>query len=209
MQHVSPKSDGFTLVELLVVISIITILAGLTISTMSFAQNNAARNRARAEITGLSVAIESYKIDNGDYPRDANTDGLDASTLPGMTTSAPSPYVLLSSVALYKALSGDTALLSGTTGVDSSGQKLKVYFPFKPNMLYPKVPAGTARTTATAVQAIVDPFKNVYGYSTIGSAVASGSAATSGTSGYNPTFDLWSTGGATSTSGTGVWLTNW
>jgi len=211
MKHVFPKSDGFTLIEILVVISIITILAGLTISTFSYAQTSAGRNRAKAEVNGLSVAIESYKIDNGDYPRDATakaaTDTLDATksisgdtVIPPYKSATPTvssqqPLVIPSSVVLYQALSGDT---NGDLAVDSdaSGNKNKVYFPFKKNML--------SIAASGTVQAIADPFKNAYGYSTLGT-------ATSGSSGYNPTFDLWSTAdfARTGVSSTNAWISNW
>ena len=201
MKQRSTKSDGFTLVEILVVISIITVLAGLAITAMRGAQVSAARNRARAEISALSGAIENYKTDNGDYPRDTNTEALDATqaTSSGaLLASNPTPY-MLSSLTLYSALSGDSSLLGTATA--------KVYFPFRPNMLYPKVPAGTARTATTKVQAIVDPFRNSYGYSTIGS----GTAAVTGTAGYNPTFDLWSTADYDQKGQTlpAAWITNW
>jgi len=207
MKPLSAKPDGFTLVELLVVISIITLLAGLTIAAMGGAQNSAARNRTKAEISSLSVAIESYKIDNGDYPRDptsaAATDKLDATQSTSADALISSGKYMLSSVVLYQALSGDTSgnrSVGSTTDASGNTVKNKVYFPFKSGMLYPKGPMGST----TTVTALLDPFKNVYGYSTI-------YIATSGSSGYNPTFDLWSTAdhdqlGATPTA---AWITNW
>lgn len=59
---------GFTLVELLVVITIIAILAALVLSTAGGIQDKAARSRAQSEIAALGAALESYKADNGDYP---------------------------------------------------------------------------------------------------------------------------------------------
>ena len=209
MKHVSSKSDGFTLVELLVVISIITLLAGLTIATMGGAQTSAARNRTKGEISALSVAIESYKIDNGDYPRDTNTDGLDATTSTSsgaLVSTTPTSY-MLASLALYKALSCDGVDGSTPDRVLSTAEKAagRVYFSFKSGMLYPKAPAGST----TTVTALLDPFRNVYGYSTKNLADVQAGAATPG--GYNPTFDLWSTAdhdqaGATPTA---AWITNW
>ena len=197
MKHVFPKSDGFTLVELLVVISIITLLAGLTISTMGGAQTSAARNRARAEISALSLAIESYKVDNGDYPRDTNTDTLDATKSSSSDALISKGAYMPAALALYKALSGDGVDGSTPDRILSTAEKAagKTYYSFKAGMLYPKAAVGVS----APVTAILDPFRNVYGYSTLGT-------ATSGSSGYNPTFDLWSTAGTT---GTAAWLTNW
>ena len=68
----SPVS-AFTLIELLIVIAIIAILAGLILSTAGGIQKKAARSRAESEVAALSAALESYKADNGDYPTNANT----------------------------------------------------------------------------------------------------------------------------------------
>src|SRR6185503_13972999 len=67
---------AFTILELLIVMTIIIILAGLTIATMGYAQNKSRRSRAEAEIAAISAALENYKADNGVYPSDGNTDGL-------------------------------------------------------------------------------------------------------------------------------------
>lgn len=72
VNHTNRKS-AFTLVELLVVITIIGILAGLVLQIAGFAQKKAARSRAEAEIAALSAALESYKADMGDYPANSNT----------------------------------------------------------------------------------------------------------------------------------------
>jgi len=201
------KLQGFTLVELLVVITIITILAGLTLSTVEYANKKAAMDRARTEIAGLEVALESYKIDNGDYPRSTGTsqtdmaaDKLNAQTDLNATYVAGGKYQL-ASLALYEALSADT----NADRVISSAEKAagRVYFPFKPNMLYPPSPVGAA---AVAVTGIADPFHNIYGYSTIGSSTTGTQAG-----GYNPTFDIWSTVDPkkSGTTPLATWITNW
>src|SRR5436309_15595112 len=64
---------AFTIIELLVVISIIIILAGLILSTVGYVQKKGARSRAEAEIAAISAALESYKADNGIYPTDSNS----------------------------------------------------------------------------------------------------------------------------------------
>ncbi len=64
---------AFTLIELLVVMAIIIVLAGLVLSTVGYVQKKGARSRAETEIAAMSAACESYKADNGIYPRDATT----------------------------------------------------------------------------------------------------------------------------------------
>ena len=64
------KADAFTVIELLVVMSIITVLAGLVLATSGYVQEKSKRSRAEAEIAALSAALESYKADMGVYPSD-------------------------------------------------------------------------------------------------------------------------------------------
>ncbi len=67
-RHAPHHRDAFTLIELLVVITIIAILAGLTLAAVGGVQQKAARSRAESEVAALSAAIDSYKLDAGDYP---------------------------------------------------------------------------------------------------------------------------------------------
>lgn len=69
-----PNHGAFTLIELLVVITVIAILSGLVLNTAGYIQKKSARSRAEAEVAALSAAIESYKLDNGDYPSGTNSD---------------------------------------------------------------------------------------------------------------------------------------
>src|SRR5205807_5758756 len=102
---------AFTVIELLVVITIIIILAGLILSTIGYVQKKGARSRAETEIAAMSAALESYKADNGIYPRDAtasSTDNLAALTDSSYATKSPPDPVPTSydpSVAAYSAAS--------------------------------------------------------------------------------------------------------
>src|SRR5436309_14713676 len=77
--------NAFTLIELVVVFALILVLSGLVLSTVGYVRKKAARARAETEIAAMSAACESYKADNGTYPRDptANTatDSLNARTM--------------------------------------------------------------------------------------------------------------------------------
>ncbi|MFZ4386847.1 MAG: prepilin-type N-terminal cleavage/methylation domain-containing protein [Chthoniobacterales bacterium] len=74
--------NGFTLIELMIVIAIIAILASLVLSTAGYVQKKAARSRAEAEIAAVGAALESYKADNGDYPRGSASPVLVTSLMP-------------------------------------------------------------------------------------------------------------------------------
>jgi prepilin-type N-terminal cleavage/methylation domain-containing protein len=71
-RHPRPRHAGaFTLIELLIVVSIIAVLAGLTLGAMGFVNRKGAESRARTEVAALAAAIESYKLDLGNYPPSA------------------------------------------------------------------------------------------------------------------------------------------
>jgi prepilin-type N-terminal cleavage/methylation domain-containing protein len=59
--NVGEASRAFTLIELIVVIAIIIILAGLILSTVGYVQKKGARSRAETEIAAMSAACESYE----------------------------------------------------------------------------------------------------------------------------------------------------
>jgi prepilin-type N-terminal cleavage/methylation domain-containing protein len=215
------RRGGFTLIELLTVMTIIAILAALILSIAGFAQKKAAMSRAQAEIQALSAGCESYKADNGTYPYQptATTTG----SIPAITgsfngttsgsTNVPSDilfpagaqvgacsagnsastnaYYTNASLELYEALTGDLTC-SGTGS--ASGTKNYIA-DMKPDV-WGRSNMSTAVGSGNKVLYLSDPFGNVYGYST-----ACASASTigkTGTFGYNPTFDLWSTGGSIS-----------
>lgn len=64
------RKQGFTLVELLVVMAIIGILMGLVIGISGAVQQGAAEAKAKAEIADLMNEIEKYKVEKGSYPDD-------------------------------------------------------------------------------------------------------------------------------------------
>src|SRR5436189_3964786 len=72
------RYNAFTLIELVLVVGIIIVLAGLVLSTVGYARKKGARARAETEMAAISAAIENYKADNGIYPQEASsTDTLD------------------------------------------------------------------------------------------------------------------------------------
>lgn len=144
----------------------------------------------------MYAACEAYKADNGSYPQSPSSDALDPSS------TAPSIYdpanYKASSLFLWQQLSGH--LQDANPTLPSTGTNYAEDI-FKDPML-----AGTKTGgRVTAVAFIKDPFGNSFGYGTAGlaaqqaykAAVSANPTATPKRAGYNPTFDLWSTGGKT------------
>ena len=64
------RRRGFTLIEMLVVIAIITILAGLVIPLAGIAAKKKKISQAQSQISAIQVAIGQYKNKKGFYPPD-------------------------------------------------------------------------------------------------------------------------------------------
>jgi prepilin-type N-terminal cleavage/methylation domain-containing protein len=74
---IARRAMAFTLIELLAVISIIAVLAGLLVGLAPQAAARMKESRTRAELENLVTAIEAYKAKYGVYPPD-NVTGRDS-----------------------------------------------------------------------------------------------------------------------------------
>jgi prepilin-type N-terminal cleavage/methylation domain-containing protein len=131
-------SRAFTLIELMVVIAVILILAGLVLSISGYAMDKGKRSRAETEIAAMSAAMESYKADNGIYPAHSVSTGQ--------------------AHALYQALTGDgnDAIGGSTASTGTPGSSNRSYMSLKPAMVTPNPPGNSAR--------VVDAWRYDYGY---------------------------------------------
>ena len=71
-----PMKAGFTLIEILVVLVILSILAALIVPNVMSRPDDARVTAAKADIRAISSALELYKFDNYRYP--ATEEGLQA-----------------------------------------------------------------------------------------------------------------------------------
>jgi type II secretory pathway pseudopilin PulG len=87
-------ATAFTLVELLVVISIIVLLAGLLLVAVNRVFRQGSDTRAAADLASIATALEAYKQDFGDYPRVTQTNTGAAVLCKALI--GPSPHAPLS-----------------------------------------------------------------------------------------------------------------
>lgn len=85
-----PRAAGFTLVELMVVIVIVGLLATVVMINVMPSQDRAMAEKARADVSVLEQAIETYRLDNLSYPR--TEDGLEALLRPPAGLVRPERY---------------------------------------------------------------------------------------------------------------------
>lgn len=90
------KQQGFTLIEIMVVVVILGILAALVVPQVMGRPDQAKVTVAGGDIKGISAALEMYRLDNGIYP--STQQGLDAlvtrpSTPPQARSWSPDGYL--------------------------------------------------------------------------------------------------------------------
>ena len=85
-QNKSSSYDAFTLVELLAVITVIGILAGLTLGAAGAVRRHGATSTAKAEVAALQAACDRYFADNNLYP--SNTSAAPSAVNPTNYTTA-------------------------------------------------------------------------------------------------------------------------
>ena len=158
---------AFTLIELMAVITIIVILAGLVVGGMGFVSERQAKEKAKVQIQLLAKGIEEYKLDMGVYP------GLATDTPIGGNVSKE----------LYQALFKDGYdYTSAATPPSNWTKATKIYVPeLDPRTTKQGWVVTTTGTTPTANLEITDPWGKPYYYR-------------KGTNAQNPDFDLWSAG---------------
>lgn len=85
MISLSKRKEGFTIVELLIVIVVIGILAGLVITTYSGIQQKARNTERQTDLKAVQGQLEAYYATNGYYPANSTTNGLGTSSSENVT----------------------------------------------------------------------------------------------------------------------------
>jgi prepilin-type N-terminal cleavage/methylation domain-containing protein len=145
---------AFTLIELLTVIAIIAILAAITFGVVRGVNERAAIGQAKAELASLAQALESYKMQYGDYPRSDGANVANATT--ASTTDGPGVLfnALIGKLGPYNVGTSSAATINGRSVVDLSR------FSLQSATALPATPS-----TATLVaNAFIDPWGRRYLY---------------------------------------------
>ena len=133
---------AFTLIELLAVITIIGVLAGLTLGAAGAVRRHGATSTAKAEVAALQAACDRFYADNNTYP--VNTNVSPASSF------APTGYIAAGQ-ALFTNLFG--------TNQYNLPPSTKRYFEPKPAMV---------SSATNANPWFIDPWGYAYGYNSDG-----------------------------------------
>ena len=145
---------SFTLIELMVVVAIIAVLAGLVLGGAGAVRGRAARGQAKAEIAAIEAGLVRYQMDFGGYP--VPVTGISIS---GNSYAAnPSTYTTAGQT-LFTNLWG-AANYATTTGGG------KQYLNVKPSMV-----------NTSGVNYFIDPWGYAYGYYWSGTSSLYGGAA--------------------------------
>jgi len=76
------NEKGFTLIELLIVVAIIGIIAAIAIPNLLNAIDRGKQKRTMADMRSIGTAVESYAIDNNQYPVRADMNNLQTDVEP-------------------------------------------------------------------------------------------------------------------------------
>ena len=122
LQHIKLQSAGFTIVELLIVIVVIGILAGITIVAFNGVQDRARWTQLQSDLSSINKAVQVYHAEHGEYPitsaswgwRYSCAVGVGNSFIPGIETIASN----LKQAPCGGATTSDDTWIYGSDGVD-------------------------------------------------------------------------------------------
>ena len=106
----SMHDHGFTLVELLIVVVILAILAGILVPQFSSATDDAKLSSLDTNLANVRSAIEIYYQQHGHYPGSVTAAGANCAAGPGGTTgtgAANSEAAMISQLSLYTDINGE------------------------------------------------------------------------------------------------------
>lgn len=140
------NAKSFTLIELMTVVAIIAILAGLVLGGAGAVRQRASRGQAKAEIAAIEAGLVRYQMDFGGYPVPSNNIQVEGNVY----GAKPTDYASAGRT-LFASLWGSSTYSNTTPGQ-------KQYLNVKPSMV-----------NSDGQNRFVDPWGNTYGYYWTGS----------------------------------------
>lgn len=134
MRRMGSGRGGFTLVELLAVVAVLAILAGLVMAATGAVRSSAARTNAMATVHGLHTAFQAYKTEFGQWPMTINSADILDNETPGSSTAAlqyttTNANGVLNRLEKYKLFAFDHEFLDSTTDgylIDQWGYRYQI-----------------------------------------------------------------------------------
>ena len=141
---VKKYSSGFTLVELLIVVVILAILAGILVPQFSSATDDAKLSSLDSNLANIRSAVELYYQQHGHYPGAVAAAGSNCASGPSGTTGTGAintEAALLSQLSLYTDINGE-----GCTKSDTSFK----YGPYMKKAAMPQNPLTNVATVSVS-----------------------------------------------------------
>ncbi len=127
--------SGFTLVELLIVVVILAILAGILVPQFSSATDDAKMSSLDSNLANVRSAIELYYQQHGHYPGSVTAIGAACAAGPSGTTGTGAlntEAAFLSHLSLYTDINGEGCTKSDTTAFKYGPYMKKAKMPVNP-----------------------------------------------------------------------------
>ncbi len=86
---IAARQQGFSLIEILIVVALIAVIAGMVANQVFGGQDKAKYKLAVADVTSLAAKVEQFEMDTGSLPQRLE----DLLTSPGNTKGWLGPYV--------------------------------------------------------------------------------------------------------------------
>lgn len=113
-------AKGFTLVELLIVVAIIGIVAGIAIPNLLNAVDKGKQKRTMTDMRSIGTAVETYAVENSSYPIAASAAAIKAVIDPIYIKEMPSVDGWSHSFQVDSSATGYTIYSQGKDGAGSS-----------------------------------------------------------------------------------------
>ncbi|OYW70886.1 MAG: hypothetical protein B7Z37_29325 [Verrucomicrobia bacterium 12-59-8] len=191
----SSRKRGFTLVEMLIVITIISMLAALTMGGYTYAMRSSKRRLTTGTFEAIKLALERYNTEFAEFPEPAGSNEM-VQFPPGTST-----YDVSGAACLYQALTGDgyDQIKGVTSGAGDSGGnsdgKTEGAGEVK-NKMFVEIPQ-TIFTRKGSAYILIDGFGHPFQYVKAAAQAAvppagGGAAPPTEATTVNSTYDLWS-----------------